>query len=154
MRNILLATSIAAALAACASTPAPRSAPTPAPATIGTAQGAVANLAAASGSLVSGTLTLAPGDSIGLADLADALPASQKAAGDAATWQHELDMWARARLAAGAQDLHADAKREFEQVLLQAALDHCDGHRGDAAQRLGLGRNTVSRKLGASRKRR
>lgn len=60
MRNILIATCIATALAACASTPAPRPAPTPAPATTGTAQGAVANLAAASGSLVSGKLTLAP----------------------------------------------------------------------------------------------
>ncbi|MDI1252202.1 nitrogen regulation protein NR(I) [Thermomonas sp.] len=97
---------------------------------------------------------LAPGDSIGLADLADALPPARQADGDAATWQRELDVWARARLAAGAQDLHADAKRDFEQVLLQAALDHCDGHRGDAALRLGLGRNTVTRKLGTSRKRR
>ena len=97
---------------------------------------------------------LAPGDSIGLAELADALPASPDGSGDAATWQRELDAWARSRLVAGAHGLHADAKRDFEAVLLQAALDHCDGHRGDAALRLGLGRNTVSRKLGASRKRR
>jgi len=96
---------------------------------------------------------LAPGDTIGPADLADALPPPRQAASDAATWQRELDTWARARLAAGAQDLHSDAKRDFEQVLLQAALDHCDGHRGDAALRLGLGRNTVTRKLGTSRKR-
>ncbi|MGV8923753.1 MAG: nitrogen regulation protein NR(I) [Thermomonas sp.] len=96
---------------------------------------------------------LAPGDAIGLADLVDALPAAQKTGSDTATWQRELDLWARARLAAGAQDLHAEAKHEFEQVVLQAALDHCDGHRGDAALLLGLGRNTVSRKLGASRKR-
>ncbi len=96
---------------------------------------------------------LAPGDTIGLADLAEALQTPQKADADAATWQRELDVWARARLAAGGQDLHADAKRDFEQVLLQAALDHCDGHRGDAALRLGLGRNTLTRKLGTSRKR-
>ncbi|MEO5629630.1 MAG: nitrogen regulation protein NR(I) [Thermomonas sp.] len=98
-------------------------------------------------------VALAPGDTISLADLADALPNAQQASGDAAGWQQALGTWARARLAAGAQDLHADAKRDFEQVLLQAALDHCDGHRGDAALRLGLGRNTVTRKLGASRKR-
>lgn len=97
---------------------------------------------------------LAPGDTIGLDDLAEALPPVRQATGDGATWQRELDTWARARLAAGAQDLHAEAKREFEQVLLQAALDHCNGHRGDAALRLGLGRNTMTRKLGASRKRR
>ncbi len=95
---------------------------------------------------------LAPGDTIGLADLVDALPPGRQADGDAASWQRELDAWARARLAAGVHDLHAEAKRDFEQVLLQAALDHCEGHRGDAALRLGLGRNTVTRKLGTSRK--
>lgn len=58
MRNALLATCIAAALAACASVPAARSQPTPALATTGTAQSAIANLAAASGSLVSGKLML------------------------------------------------------------------------------------------------
>ena len=46
------------------------------------------------------------------------------------------------------------AKVAFDRTLLQAALDHCDGHRGEAASALGLGRNTVTRKLGASRKRR
>ncbi|MFS8138569.1 MAG: sigma 54-interacting transcriptional regulator, partial [Thermomonas sp.] len=97
---------------------------------------------------------LAPGDTIGLADLADALPLTRQTTGEAATWQGALDTWARARLASGAHDLHVEAKRDFEQVLLQAALDHCDGHRGDAALRLGLGRNTVTRKLGTSRKRR
>ena len=97
---------------------------------------------------------LAPGDTISLADLVDALPLSLQAEPDATTWQRELDAWARARLAAGAQDLHADAKQDFEQVLLQAALAHCEGHRGDAALRLGLGRNTLTRKLGTSRKRR
>lgn len=67
MRNVLIATCIATALAACASTPPPRPAPTPAPApaTTGTADSAVANLAAASGSLVSGKLTLVPmGDGV------------------------------------------------------------------------------------------
>ena len=40
-----------------------------------------------------------------------------------------------------------------QQVLLDAALAHTGGHRGEAAQRLGLGRNTVTRKLGPGRKR-
>ncbi|MDQ3038785.1 MAG: nitrogen regulation protein NR(I) [Pseudomonadota bacterium] len=97
---------------------------------------------------------LAPGDTIGLADIADALPSIQQERGDVVAWQQALGTWAQARLLAGAQDLHAEAKQEFEHVLLQAALAHCDGHRGEAALRLGLGRNTVTRKLGASRKRR
>ena len=97
---------------------------------------------------------LAPGATIGIADLEDALPASRNAIGDAAQWQQALATWARAQLDAGVEDLHAAAKRDFDHVLLQAALDHSEGHRGDAAHKLGLGRNTVTRKLGPSRKRR
>ena len=102
---------------------------------------------------------LAPGASIGLADVDDALPASRDARsghadGEPAQWQQALAAWARAQLDAGAQDLHGAARRDFDQVLLQAALDHREGHRGDAAHKLGLGRNTLTRKLGSSRKRR
>jgi len=97
---------------------------------------------------------LAPGATIGIADLEDALPASRNAIGDAAQWQQALATWARAQLDAGVEYLHAAAKRDFDHVLLQAALDHSEGHRGDAAHKLGLGRNTVTRKLGPSRKRR
>jgi two-component system nitrogen regulation response regulator GlnG len=38
--------------------------------------------------------------------------------------------------------------------LLQAALQAHEGHRQNAAQALGVGRNTLTRKLGASRTRR
>jgi two-component system nitrogen regulation response regulator GlnG len=54
----------------------------------------------------------------------------------------------------GARDLHAQARARFDQVLLQAALAHSEGHRGVAAEKLGLGRNTLTRKLGPGRKRR
>lgn len=62
MRNVLIASCITLALAACASNPSPTRPPrhVVVPATTGTAQSAAANLVAASGSLVSGTLTLAP----------------------------------------------------------------------------------------------
>jgi two-component system nitrogen regulation response regulator GlnG len=40
----------------------------------------------------------------------------------------------------------------MDRALLDAALAHTDGHRGEAASKLGLGRNTVTRKLGAARK--
>jgi len=60
----ILAAAAAGVLAGCASTPRPAQLPAPAaPATIaatGTAQGAIANLASASGSLVSGRLLLSP----------------------------------------------------------------------------------------------
>ncbi len=99
---------------------------------------------------------LAPGDTIGAADLALAFP--DAAATDTATtpdeWTQALADWARERLAAGATDLHAQARDLLDRTLLEAALERCNGHRGDAAEALGLSRNTVTRKLGSSRKRR
>jgi len=95
---------------------------------------------------------LAPGATVGVADIAAAMPASRAVPADGVVWQRELEAWARARLQAGVEGLHAEAKHDFDHILLQAALAHSDGHRGDAAHALGLGRNTMTRKLGSSRK--
>ena len=100
---------------------------------------------------------LAPGDSIGAADLALALPeaaAARHAATTAAEWTQLLGDWAREQLDAGATQLHAQAREQLDRRLLETALERCGGHRGDAAALLGLSRNTVTRKLGSSRKRR
>jgi len=99
---------------------------------------------------------LAPGESIGVADIDAALPASSapataKAPGE---WDIALAQWARAQLAAGRDDIHAQARERFDRALLEAALEHTGGRRAEAAARLGLGRNTLTRKLGAGRKRR
>ncbi|WP_449447076.1 nitrogen regulation protein NR(I) [Thermomonas brevis] len=99
---------------------------------------------------------LAPGDTIGAADLALAFPDAGGTGSEPspADWTQALADWARERLAAGATDLHAQARELLDRRLLDTALEHCDGHRGDAAGLLGLSRNTVTRKLGSSRKRR
>src|SRR5690606_21135605 len=97
---------------------------------------------------------LAPGDVVTAADLADVLPAAPTSPDADAAWLQPLDAWARQQLLAGVPDLNAQARLAFDRTLLQAALAHCNGHRGEAASALGLGRNTVTRKLGASRKRR
>jgi len=92
---------------------------------------------------------IAPGAEILPADLgAEAAPA---ASGD---WTDALRQWAQQALADGEADIHARARDALDQTLLLAALQACDGHRQKAAQVLGVGRNTLTRKLGASRVRR
>jgi two-component system nitrogen regulation response regulator GlnG len=68
-------------------------------------------------------------------------------------WDRALAQWAQQRLAEGATGLHAEARARLDAVLLDVALTFTDGHRADAATRLGLGRNTVTRKLGPGRHR-
>ena len=95
-------------------------------------------------------VAMAPGERIGIADLGDGLRLRETGA----EWEHALAAWVAQRLEAGESGLHAQARERLDQVLLDAALAASDGHRGQAAERLGLGRNTVTRKLGASRRRR
>ena len=97
---------------------------------------------------------LAPGEVVVAADLAGALPAGIAPDDDGADWKQALAAWTRRKLEAGAPELHAHARQAFDAVVLGAALDHAGGQRGDAAAALGLGRNTVTRKLGPSRRRR
>ena len=99
---------------------------------------------------------LAPGESIGVAELEDALdvPREPAAGHRDDDWEAPLRRWARARLEAGGDELHASAREAFDRVLLEAALEHTGGRRAEAAARLGLGRNTLTRKLGARERRR
>ncbi|MFZ5636357.1 MAG: nitrogen regulation protein NR(I) [Pseudomonadota bacterium] len=101
---------------------------------------------------------LAPGDTIVPADLEGAL--AERGSGrraDAMTiapdaWDAALAAWARAQFDAGRGDLHAEARARFDQALFEAALAHTGGHRSEAAAKLGLGRNTLTRKLGPGRR--
>jgi len=100
---------------------------------------------------------LAPGDTIGREDLDEALAATPgkddaHTAGDD-EWDLRLAAWARAQLELGRDDIHAQARERFERALFDAALEHTGGRRTEAAARLGLGRNTLTRKLGPGRRR-
>ncbi len=97
-------------------------------------------------------VALAPGDSIGLRDLGSALRGGESR--DTQDWPRLLAQATRDALARGDAGIHAALRERFDQVLLETALETSDGHRQRAAESLGLGRNTLTRKLGASRKRR
>ena len=97
---------------------------------------------------------LAAGDVIVPADLDGALSPNASAASSSPSvdWERALGHWAKRQLEAGRDDLHAAARERFDRVLFDAALAHTDGHRSEAAARLGLGRNTLTRKLGSGRR--
>jgi two-component system nitrogen regulation response regulator GlnG len=93
---------------------------------------------------------IAPGSEILPPDLGHAAGRGE-AGGD---WTDALRDWAAEALAHGEADIHARAREALDRTLLEAALAAHDGHRQHAAAALGVGRNTLTRKLGASRKRR
>lgn len=93
---------------------------------------------------------VAPGVEILAGDLGG-LPGRETKAGE---WTEALRVWAQDALAQGEADIHARAREALDRTLLQVALVASDGHRQHAAAALGVGRNTLTRKLGASRKRR
>ena len=93
---------------------------------------------------------MAPGQRIETADLPPevrepaALPGSRPGE---ASWQHALDRELTQALARGEKGAGDRLEREFEMTLIRRALAHTGGHRMDAAEWLGWGRNTLTRKI-------
>ncbi|NQW94934.1 MAG: nitrogen regulation protein NR(I), partial [Polaromonas sp.] len=61
-------------------------------------------------------------------------------------WEADLEVEAQALLAAGRSDVWDVLSRRFESKLIQTALLSSRGRRIEAAQKLGIGRNTITRK--------
>ena len=66
---------------------------------------------------------------------------------EAASWELSLDKEVQAMLAAGLPDVWDEMSRRFESRLIVAALASTKGRRIDAAHKLGIGRNTITRKI-------
>ncbi|MEH6493545.1 nitrogen regulation protein NR(I) [Halopseudomonas sp.] len=62
-------------------------------------------------------------------------------------WEHGLRTWADQELARGVTNLLDIAVPAFERIMIETALKHTAGRRRDAAQLLGWGRNTLTRKI-------
>jgi two-component system nitrogen regulation response regulator GlnG len=62
-------------------------------------------------------------------------------------WHEGLRRWAKTELRAGGEGLVNRAQIELERVLIECALEQTGGQRIRAAELLGLGRNTLTRKL-------
>ena len=62
-------------------------------------------------------------------------------------WKELLCQWARNELVHGKQHILREAVPTFERALIDVALAHTRGRKRDAAELLGWGRNTLTRKM-------
>jgi len=62
-------------------------------------------------------------------------------------WLVQLAQEARRLLEAGVPDVWGHLTRQFEGRLIHVALENTRGRRIEAAQKLGIGRNTITRKI-------
>ena len=74
-------------------------------------------------------------------------PAVPNGAGEKASWIALLETEAAQMLAAGQPEVMDALGRQFESALIKTALKHTHGRKNDAAVRLGIGRNTITRKI-------
>lgn len=93
---------------------------------------------------------MAPGQTVEIADLPPELrePATPAlVARDDAAWEAQLTDEIRQRLQAGESGIVDELTRRFETACIRAGLAHTGGRKVEAAQLLGWGRNTLTRKI-------
>jgi two-component system nitrogen regulation response regulator GlnG len=116
--------------------------PTPAPVAAAAPVAAVPVAGVAPGANAHATDGAAQG-----AALPPVAPLAPPQAGEAAAWLVDLEGDARRRLEAGEPDVWEALTQQFEGRLIRTALDVTRGRRIEAAQKLGIGRNTITRKI-------
>jgi two-component system nitrogen regulation response regulator GlnG len=92
---------------------------------------------------------MASGREIHIDDLPQELREVEASSEDGAygSWQQALEHWASQQLALGKEHILDEAVPDFERIMIQAALNKTAGRRQEAAQLLGWGRNTLTRKI-------
>ena len=88
---------------------------------------------------------MAPGQVIEVGDLPPEFRDPSTAV--AADWLSALEQEAERRLARGQTGILDDLGRQFERTLISKALQRTGGRRMEAANLLGMGRNTITRKI-------
>jgi two-component system nitrogen regulation response regulator GlnG len=90
---------------------------------------------------------MASGREVHVQDLPPELKAPKNRETPAGDWEKALRHWADQALARGESDILSEAVPTFEKALIETALKHTAGRKRDAANLLGWGRNTLTRKL-------
>ncbi len=89
---------------------------------------------------------MAPGQQVDLADLPSELRECAPSS-SAPDWEAGLAQEVDRMLAGAEGEVHETLTNRFERVLIMRALAHTGGRRIEAAQALGIGRNTITRKI-------
>ena len=90
---------------------------------------------------------MAPGQQVDLADLPPELRDSPLPVTSSDDWESGLALEVDRLLAGSNGQVHEKLTDSFERVLIARALVHTGGRRIEAAQALGIGRNTITRKI-------
>jgi two-component system, NtrC family, nitrogen regulation response regulator GlnG len=91
---------------------------------------------------------MAPGQIVDVKDLPPEVRGdSASAAAGEGDWRRLLEREVASRLARGESDIADPLTRDFETALIVKALQHTGGRRIEAAGLLGIGRNTLTRKV-------
>ncbi|MEN9475860.1 MAG: nitrogen regulation protein, partial [Pseudomonadota bacterium] len=89
---------------------------------------------------------MAPGQQVEIGDLPVELREASPVA-QVTDWEGALEGEVDRLLARGVPDVHGVLAQVFERILITRALAHTGGRRIEAAQALGIGRNTITRKI-------
>ncbi len=89
---------------------------------------------------------MAPGVNVDVPDLPPEFRAGQRSAASE-NWVVALEKEAESALQRGTHNLMHDMARQFERTLILKALAHTGGRRIEASHLLGVGRNTLTRKI-------
>jgi two-component system nitrogen regulation response regulator GlnG len=90
---------------------------------------------------------MAPGQNIDVADLPPELKEDNAKSSGGSSWQDALAIDVADALNRGEQNVLEARAKEFERVMIVKALLHTGGRRIEAANQLGMGRNTLTRKI-------
>lgn len=90
---------------------------------------------------------MAPGQNIDISDLPPEINEGSVPSEEAVSWQEGLAHEVAAALSRGEQNLLETRSNIFESIMIKEALRHSKGRRIEAANQLGIGRNTLTRKI-------
>jgi two-component system nitrogen regulation response regulator GlnG len=90
---------------------------------------------------------MAPGQNIDVADLPPELKDDHAKPSNASSWQEALALDVTSALIRGEENVLETLTHQFEKILITQALKHTNGRRIEAATQLGMGRNTLTRKI-------